>query len=71
MVVPHGTRSLALFAVTAAICSCWQARVQAIYWNNDPNFGFASSAGLSDRVIAGFAIGELNLLTPSPQRISE
>ena len=51
MFASHGLRSLALYAVSAAVCVCWPTAVRAVYWNNDPNFGVASAAGLTDRVI--------------------
>ncbi len=51
MVASHRLRSLALYAVSAAVCVCWSTAVRAVYWNNDPNFGVASAAGLTDRVI--------------------
>ena len=38
-------------AAAAGIWPCCLSTARAVYWNNDPNFGVASAAGLVDRVM--------------------
>ena len=51
MAASHGARSLAFVALAAGIWTCWPVVARAVYWNDDPNFGVASAAGLTDRAI--------------------